>query len=122
MNDGQPLHCIECGSQNLEPGRIAGTRHLYFAKNDAFWGWQAMAAVACLDCGHVTLRLKNVVESRLETDPVRLIEEYRAVASQVVTATNQRDIDEYRRILEELRGKWQGEESLHEIAFGDHPS
>jgi hypothetical protein len=40
----------------------------------------------------------------------------------VVTATEQATIDEYRRILEELRTRWRmqhGADSLHQVAFGD---
>ena len=81
-----------------------------------------MIACACLDCGHVGLKLKNTPAIGEGAGPRNLVEHYRKVVAMLVTATDQAAIDEYRRILEELRTQWRaqhGADSLHETAFGE---
>ncbi|HEV8068372.1 MAG TPA: hypothetical protein VGP76_11600 [Planctomycetaceae bacterium] len=96
---------------------------MVFENSKKFFDWgRPMLASACLDCGHVSLRLRNILLGGEAREPRDLVEQYRKVVAMVVTATDQATIDEYRRILEELRTKWRmqhGADSLHQAAFGD---
>jgi predicted nucleic-acid-binding Zn-ribbon protein len=117
------IRCAQCGSQNVETGRIRGTGRMVFENSKKFFDWgRPMLASACLDCGNVSLRLRNVLLAGEAREPRDLVEQYRKVVAMVVTATDQDTMDEYRRILEELRTKWRmqhGADSLHQAAFGD---
>jgi hypothetical protein len=58
----QPTTCKECGSQNVETGWVFGRWPLYFKKGPRprlFDPARPMIAIACLDCGHVALRLQK---------------------------------------------------------------
>jgi predicted nucleic-acid-binding Zn-ribbon protein len=122
MADDQ-LRCPVCGSLNVETGRIRGTGRMVFQNTKKLFDWgRPMITSACLDCGHVWLRLRNVGGTGDEHDPHHLVDQYRKVVAKLVTATNQVEIDAYRSALGELQSKWRtqhGTDSLHEAAFGD---
>jgi hypothetical protein len=59
----QPTTCKECGSQNVETGWVFGYSALRFKKGPRprlFDPGRPMIAIACLDCGHVALRLQKL--------------------------------------------------------------
>jgi hypothetical protein len=59
----QPTTCKECGSQNVETGWAIGRWPLGFKKGPRprlFDPKRPMIAIACLDCGHVALRLHKL--------------------------------------------------------------
>jgi hypothetical protein len=95
---------------------------MVFENTRKFFDWgRPMIATACLDCGHVELALRNVPATGVESEPLDLVEEYRKLASVLVTTSDQSAIAECRRLLDELRSQWQalhGDDSLHEAAFG----
>jgi predicted nucleic-acid-binding Zn-ribbon protein len=102
----QHARCSRCGSQNIEIGRIRGTGRMVFEHTRNIFDWgRPMIATACLDCGHVELALRNVSAAGVESEPLDLVEQYRKLASILVTTTDQSTIDECRRLLDELRSQ-----------------
>ncbi|HXY36299.1 MAG TPA: hypothetical protein VEI07_18830 [Planctomycetaceae bacterium] len=58
----------------------------------------------------------------VETNPLAIIEPYREVIARMEAATDELGRDEWRRVAMRLRARWkewQGEDSLHEMAFGE---
>ncbi|HET6324871.1 MAG TPA: hypothetical protein VFG04_09235 [Planctomycetaceae bacterium] len=53
--------CPQCKSQNVEIGRIRGTGRLV-AEDDwtLVFSGRKVITTACLDCGHIWLRLKDI--------------------------------------------------------------
>ena len=119
----EPARCTQCGSQNVETGRIRGQGRIVFENTKKFFSFslgRPTIAVACLDCGHIGLRLKGVATGHTERSPHDIVDLYRKVAATLVTATDQSEIDKCRQALEELRGEWRtqhGADSLHDVAF-----
>jgi hypothetical protein len=57
----QPTSCKECGSQNVETGWAIGCWPLKFKTGRRLFALQRpMIAFACMDCGHVALRLQKL--------------------------------------------------------------
>jgi hypothetical protein len=59
----QPTTCKECGSQNVETGCVIGHALLRFKKGPRprlFDPGRSLIAIACLDCGHVAVRLHKL--------------------------------------------------------------
>jgi hypothetical protein len=59
----QPTTCKECSSQNVETGWAIGYLPLRFKKGPRprlFDPGRPLIAIACLDCGHVALRLQKL--------------------------------------------------------------
>ncbi len=59
----QPTICKECGSQNVETGWAIGHAWgplAFKPGTKLFSPWRPLIAIACLDCGHVALRLHKL--------------------------------------------------------------
>jgi hypothetical protein len=59
----QTTTCKECGSHNVETGWAIGYLPLRFKegpRHRLFDPGRPMIAIACLDCGHVALRLQKL--------------------------------------------------------------
>jgi hypothetical protein len=56
------------------------------------------------------------------TEPEQLVERYRSLIAQLEIATHDAHKDEIQQAAKRLRDRWkewQGEDSLHEMAFGE---
>jgi predicted nucleic-acid-binding Zn-ribbon protein len=58
MTDNSAAKCDKCGSRNLESGQFVGFLSVTRFRSDGLFTLsKEVAAVACLNCGHIELKL-----------------------------------------------------------------